>query len=83
MSDSQDLLARSGSTHPLGSFDAKLPETACHSELVDELRVMAARLGLTASEFIRTTMEVRVYGLEHVVSLQAKRLQRIAGNIQG
>lgn len=79
--DSSAGFARSGSTHPLGKFDTKLPEVNCHQTLVDELRVLANREGVPVGEFIRTTLEVRVWGVEHVASLERERIRRIAGNV--
>lgn len=81
MSQDQVSFARSGSSHPLGKFDTTLPETACHQPLVDKLRVLASEAGVSVSEFIRTTMEVRAWGAEHVASLETQRIRRIAGNI--
>lgn len=75
----ETLMARTGTSHPLGTFDSKLPETACHQELVDSLRVLANKEGIPIGEFIRTTLEVRAWGIDHVASLQVRKVQRIAG----
>jgi hypothetical protein len=79
--DAESSFARNGSTHPMGKFDAKLPDVLCHGDFLDSLAAEAARAGVTASEFIRTTLYVRVLGFEHVASMEADRIKRIAGNI--
>ena len=79
--DPESSFARNGSTHPMGKFDAKLPDTNCHAEFLDALQMEAARAGVPVGELIRTTLYVRVFGFEHVASMEAQRIKRIAGNV--
>lgn len=69
--------SRSGSTHPLGPFDAQLERINMHAQTIDILRGMAARKGLNMSEFLRLHIESVAYGVDGMQRMQADHLRRI------
>lgn len=69
--------SRSGTTHPLGPFDAQLERINMHSQTIDILRGMAARKGLNMSEFLRLHLESVAYGVDGMQRMQADHLRRI------
>ena len=79
--DDDVLFSRGAASHPFGKLDDKLPDIAMHSRTMDKLRGIAAELGVTVSELVRTTLEARAWGPSHIESLAAERVRRIAGNI--
>ena len=83
MTQSIDLdseLSRSGSTHPLGPFDAQLERIWMHAQTVDILRGLAARKGLNLSEFLRLHLESVAYGVEGMQRMHSDHLRRILSN---
>lgn len=70
--------SRTGRTAPLGKFDAAL-DLRIHSETKDRLAQLAAEEGLPTTEFIRTVLEVRAWGIEHAARLAVQRLERVVG----
>ena len=72
--------ARTGTTHPLGTFDAQLERINMHESTIDQLRAQASAKGLTLSEYVRTILEVQAWGLAHVQRMHAERLARIVNN---
>ncbi|HET6789010.1 MAG TPA: hypothetical protein VFH49_13680 [Aquabacterium sp.] len=81
--DDDVSFARGSSTHPLGKLDCKLPDILMHGRTVDLLRGIAAQEGVTLSELVRTTLEARAWGREHVEMMAMERVRRITGNIGG
>lgn len=69
--------SRSGTTHPLGPFDAQLERINMHAQTIDILRGMAARKGLNLSEFVRLHIESVAYGVDGMQRMQADHLRRI------
>ena len=70
-------MARGRSADPLGKLTnvtVGLPES-----VVERLREIAAEEGISAAQFVRDLLTVRVLGREHAVMLHATRLDRIAG----
>ena len=78
---SQDIdnqgFSRSGTTHPLGNFDAQLERINMHAQTIDILRGLAARKGLNLSEFLRLHLESVAYGVDGMQRMQAEHLRRI------
>lgn len=72
-----DSLSRTGSTHPLGTFDTQLERIWMHAQTVDILRGMAARKGLNLSEFLRLHLESVAYGVDGMQRMHADHLRRI------
>lgn len=81
---SQDVnsegFSRSGTTHPLGAFDAQLERINTHAQTIDILRGLAARKGLNLSEFLRLHFEALAYGVDGLQRMQAEHLRRILAN---
>jgi len=75
-----EALSRSGSTHPLGTFDTQLERIWIHAQTVDILRGMAARKGLNLSEFLRLHLESVAYGVDGMQRMHADHLRRILSN---
>lgn len=73
--------ARTGCTHPLGTFDAQLERINMHESTIDQLRAQASAKGLSLSEYVRTILEVKAWGLAHVQRMHAERLARIVNNV--
>lgn len=73
----QQGFSRSGTTHPLGPFDAQLERINMHSQTIDILRGLAARKGLNLSEFLRLHLESVAYGVDGMQRMQADHLRRI------
>lgn len=68
---------RTGHTHPLGTFNAQLERINMHAQTIDILRGMAAKQGLTLSEFVRLHLDAVAYGLDGVARMHAERVKRI------
>lgn len=73
----QQGFSRSGTTHPLGPFDAQLERINMHSQTIDILRGLAARKGLNLSEFLRLHLESVAYGVDGMQRMQAEHIRRI------
>lgn len=71
------LLSRNGQAHPMGKFDAQLERINVHQETLDRLRSLASEKGVTLSEYVRTILEVKAFGLAHVQMMQAQQLADI------
>lgn len=79
MSDGDSQFARGAQADLFGKLDAevtlRIPDT-----VLEDLNREAHELGMDLSKFLRTVLYVRLYGLEHVQSLQQQQLQRNATN---
>lgn len=73
--------SRSGSSHPLGPFDAQLERIWLHSQTIDVLRGKAAQRGMNLSEFLRWHLETLAYGVEGVQRMHADHVKRIVANM--
>lgn len=60
----------------IDSIKVSVPESVKY-----DLQVEAQRLGMTVSEFIRRSLEIRLYGEFHVSHLAALRVAAVAGNM--
>ena len=71
-------LSRTAGTHPMGKL-VHLPNVNVAEPTLDILRRLAVKEGVTFSEFVRVYLEARAHGVDHVASVAAQRIQRIAG----
>lgn len=74
--------ARSSSSDVFGKLDAELPPVRISAEVLTEVHKLASAAGMNLSEYLRTMVHVRVFGIEHVLTLQADRLRRAMGNAE-
>lgn len=74
--------ARAAQSDVFGKLDDEIPPIRINGDVRIELRRLAAASQMNESEFVRNLCHVRVYGLEHVLRLQAERLQRAVGNAE-
>lgn len=73
----QQGFSRSGTTHPLGPFDAQLERINMHEQTIAILRGLAARKGLNLSEFLRFHLESLAYGVDGMQRMHAEHVKRI------
>ena len=71
-------LSRTAGSHPMGKL-VPMPNVQLAEPTLAGLRRMAAEAGTPFSEFVRTLLETRVHGTEHVAILAGERIRRIAG----
>ena len=68
-------LARSAGSDIFGKLDDELPPVRINGDVRDTLKRKAASVGMNETEFLRNLVYVNVYGIDHVLSLQAERLK--------
>ncbi len=56
-----------------------MPNVSIAEPTLAGLRKLAAEAGVPFSEFVRTYLEARVHGTEHVAMVAGDRVRRIAG----
>ena len=72
--------ARGTQSDVFGKLDAELPPVRINSDVLTEVHRLASAAGMNVSEYLRTLVHVKVYGIDHVLNLQADRLRRAMGN---
>lgn len=84
MSKSTDdvMFSRTAQSDVFGKLDAELPPVRISGDVLVEVHRLASAAGMSVSEFLRTLVHVKVYGIDHVLSLQADRLRRAMGNAE-
>ena len=68
-------LARSAGSDLFGKVDDALPEVRVNGDVREAVRRKAASVGMNETEFLRNLVYVNLYGIDHVLSLQAERLK--------
>lgn len=75
-------LARTASADIFGKLDSELPPIRINGDVLEAAHRVAHDSGMGITEFVRTLLYVRVYGLEHVLSLKEDRIRRATGNAE-
>lgn len=76
----QSAFARGSQSDVFGKLDAELPPVRINADVLTEVHKLASSAGMNVSEYLRTLVHVKVYGIDHVLNLQADRLRRAMGN---
>lgn len=61
-----------------GKLDAEFPKFKCHSDTLAKARQLAAREGLTLSEFARILVDCAVYGTEGAARMAEDKVRKVA-----
>jgi hypothetical protein len=80
--DEAAFFARSAQSDVFGKLDMELPPVRINGDVLAEVQRLASAAGMNVSEYLRTLVHVKVYGIDHVLSLQAARLRRAMGNVE-
>ena len=75
-------MARTAAADIFGKLDAELPPIRINADTLADVHRAATDAGMGVTEFVRTLLYVRVYGLEHVLSLKESRIRRAMGNAE-
>ena len=76
------LLGRTAEPDIFGKLDDELPPIRINGEVLEAVHRAAHDSGMGITEFVRTMLYVRVYGLEHELSLKEDRIRRATGNAE-
>ena len=76
------MFSRSAQSDVFGKLDSELPPVRINGDVLVEVHRLASAAGMSISEYLRTLVHVKVYGIDHVLSLQADRLRRAMGNAE-
>lgn len=82
MADDITEFARSANSDIFGKLDAELPPVRVNADTLADVHRAASDAGMGVTEFVRTLLYVRVYGIEHVLSLKESRIRRAMGNAE-
>lgn len=74
------LLARTASSDVFGKLDAELQAIRIDSETLVRLHRESHDVGVSVSELVRAVLRARVWGVDHVETVNADRMRRVIGN---
>lgn len=72
-------LARNGSSSSFGKLTAKIPSINIDDDTNEEALRLARQADMSLSEWVRTLIQVRVHGVDHVARMNEDRLRVVAG----
>jgi hypothetical protein len=72
--------ARTASSDVFGKLDDEIPAIRIDNETILRLHKEAHECGMNVTEFCRTVLRGRVWGSEHIETVNAERIRRAIGN---
>lgn len=76
--DDSEQFSRSGAASPFGKLSSEVKSRISEDEKDDLLRE-ARRCGMSESEWVRTIIRVRLYGVDHVSRMHSAQIEMVAG----
>lgn len=78
--DTEALFSRTAQADAFGKLDAELQAIRIDSDTLVQLHRAAHDEGVSVSELVRAVLRARVWGAEHVETVNADRMRRVIGN---
>lgn len=80
MTNNDIEFARTASSDVFGKLDAELQAIRIDSETLMQLHRVSHDIGVSVSELVRDVLRARVWGVNHVETVNAERIRRVIGN---
>lgn len=74
------LFSRTAQADAFGKLDAELQSIRIDSDTLVELHRAAHEADVSVSELVRDVLRARVWGVNHVETVNANRLKKVLGN---
>jgi len=78
--DDTSNCSRNASSDVFGKLDDEIPAIRIDNETILRLHKEAHACGMGFTEFCRTVLRGRVWGAEHIETVNAERIRRAIGN---